>query len=543
MKRPLVIALCSAGIVLAWLDHQSYAAGQARARERIDRYSLGERYPELDAEIRRRYDPVAADLKVAQALLNDELDRSWIGRLPEERARLELERSATRLEEAAAIGREAWPLRPASWQAPMVLGGATYLSRFRDRDPRFLADREGWEQPLSAALDLAPAQTGPTRFLAAAYLGNWASLDAERRATTVDLLGRAFEDRQTFQLLIRDWLRVAPSRSRALEVIPERPWAWQILQQHFSTANDWELYVRARRRWYETLATDLDLALDEVARQLDGGEQRQARSRLLTLAQGIPRSVDFVPSLRRIIELLPPGPVGSPSAETFAGWLDWSFDLCLRDKCPFDAAATSRLARLAGDLPADQRALAALIAGDLPRAELIERRFATGPHEDWAPYHLLKAEHQTRAHRLEAAESSLANVVSSWRERPRYWIAVHALAAAGDDSERLARTESELERLRRTSWAASAWTRREDGFELEIWPSTAAAGLSLEITGAAPGGSVAEIFLNGKLLEIHRTARSSGIVRIEAPIPSGVSRLAVRFQTGGSVHPGAVQLL
>lgn len=543
MKRLILVGACAAAMIAVWLDFRHYAAGRDRALERIEQHRLDERFPQLRAEVGRRYDPVDAELRVALALLNNELDRSWMAQLGEEQARLELERGPARLAEAAAIARSSWPRRAASWQAAMVLGGATYLQLYRGRDPRLLAESELWERPLLAAHWLAPSETGPVRFLAAAYLGNWSSLTGDQRSATIELLGRAFLDRTTYRLLIRDWLRVAPSRSAALALVPERPWAWEILQDVFATAGDWEQVVSAREKWYETLESDLDRSLAEIRLQVRGGEHQRSRRRLLNLLPSIPRSLDFAPRLVAVLELLPPGPVGSGSAEAFAGWLEWAFGLCLIRDCPFETAVTARLARLAGDLPPDQRALAFVIAGDLPRAELLERRFGQTRDRRWGGYHLLKAEHLLELGRPELAAASLDLLPPTWRKRPRYWSARRGVALAEENGVAATSAEESLEALRRTSWNARDWERDERDMYLTLLPIAEASGLSMLIESSSRRGAVLEIFWDGRLVGVRRIARSGTELELDLPITSSTHRLALRVHSGDAVRPGEVRLL
>ncbi len=543
MRRALAIAIGAVGVLLAGADYQSYADVQTWARTEMVHQGLDTRHAELAGEVRRRYDPVHARLRIAQALLNDELDRRWLAGLTEEEIATELERGPARLRAASEIAREAWPARAASWQAAMILGGSTYLDRFRSNDPRFLAERDAWEKPLRAALELAPAERGPLRFLASAYIGNWASLDREERQATTELVARAFEERRTYELLVRDWLRVASSRSQALATVPARPWAWRVLEQHFTELGDWELFVEARRRWYETLAVDIVRELDEVELLLTGGEVRDARSRLLHLLERIPHSGDYAPQVERLLNLLPAGPVGAGTAATFEAWLAWAFEHCVREACPLSPESISRLARLTTDLAPESRALAALAAGDFPRAELIERRYSTHANETWAGYHLLKAELLLRLDRLADADASLAQLSSAFRTEPRYWLAERDLATALDEEGRHDLADLRLGELADSRWSEAAWERTEGRYRLELLPTRAADGISIEVVGAAAGGSVVEVYLDGRLLDIRRSSRSRAIYRFDQPLSPELHQLSLRFHTGGSVRPGDVELL
>ncbi len=541
--RPVLIALCVAGVLASWLDYRHQAAGRGRALARVAEHGLDDRLPDLRTEVKRRYDPVLAELRVGLALLDSELDRSWLTELPEQQARAELERGPSRLADAAAIAETAWPRRASSWEAAMLLGGATYLQLYRGRDPRLIAESELWEEPLLAAHRLAPSQHGPIRFLAAAYLGNWSSLPRDQRLATTELLERAFRDAGTFELLIRDWLRVAPSRAQALALVPDRPWAWQILQQIFATSGDWELVIRARQTWYGTLAADLDRSFDRVRIQLSGGDRVRARQRLLYLLPRIPMTLDFVPRLVLLLELLPAGPVGANAAQTFGDWLAWSFELCGIGECPIDGPIMNRLARLAADPPAYQRAAAFLLDGDLARADLLERRFGESRDEGWSMYRLFKARQLTSDGRTSLASSSLELVPSAWRTRPQYWTTLRSIAAAENDNEGSATAERSLERLRRTRWEARAWQRVENDFHLDLLPRIEGSGLSVALENRSSTGAVLEVYWNGRLVGMERVSRSRETLALEQPVSTELHRLTIRLHAGSGVRPTDVELL
>lgn len=509
----------------------------------MDEHGLAELAPALRSEVRRRYDPVDARLRVAQALLNRELDRSWMAELGQERIALEIERGAERLGLAESIADEAWPARPASWLAPMVIGGARYLSAVRGGDTRLMGESERWELPLLAAQRLAPAQDGPVRFLAAAYLGNWSTLSEEQRSTTVDVLARAFADRRTFQLLIEDWLRVAPSRSRALEIVPEEPWAWRLLQQLFSISGDWQLFAATRQRWYETFAADADRQLDEISGLIAGGEVVDSRNRLLRLVYTWPRSTDFAPRFERLLSVLPPGPPSSDSSKAFSEWLHWALELCLLGECPFEQTALSRLARLSGDIEPSSRAMAHLAAGDLARASLLERRFATAGSREWAPYFQLKALHLAEDGQGTEAAASLERIPAAWRDRPGYWVAASRVALAADDADGAQTAETRLAALSRADWGQRDWREGLDGWTLDLLPHSASAGVELEITGAGRQGAAIEVSLDSRLLGVRWVSRSPEVLRFELPVSARPHRISVNLHGRGPVRPGAVRML
>lgn len=543
MKRALPVVACGALIFLAILDFVRFANGQARALDLAQEHGLSERHPELASEVGRHYDPIFAELRVARALLNDELDRSWMSGMPAAQQRLEAERGLTRLRDARALAEASWPRRPSSWEAALVQGGAAYLELYRTRDSRLIAGSEMWERPLLAAHRLGPSQTGPVRFLAAAYLGNWSSLAAEQRRTAAALVAQGFRDRRTFLLLIRDWLRVAPTRRQALEPIPDQPWAWETLMRIFAAAGDHEWEVAARRRWHDSLEADQERVLADARTALIRGEKRRARHLLLTLLERLPRSLGFAPTMGELLEILPPGPTGGEHAAAFADWLDWALELCVLKECPFEERASSRLALLSGDLLPATRALAFLAAGDLPQAQLVQRRFAQTAIDAWVPYFLLKAEVLARSGRFEDAVQSLAALPASSRDQPRFWIAQREIARLAADSTGEAESALALSGLSRSTWSLTDWRRTASTARLEVLPETEASGLTIEVVDAEPGGAIFDVLWDGRLVAIRRTTGPEARFEIELPVEAGLHYLDIVFHSGGSARPGTVSIL
>src|SRR6202040_1639807 len=115
--------------------------------------------------------------------------------------------------------------------------------------------------------------------------------------------------------------------------------------------------------------------------------------------------------------------------------------------------------------------MAALVTGDLPRAEVLERTYATDWSEDWAAYRLLKAKLLTergdhgehgRGHAPEI-EAAFAGIPRSWQERPSYWQVRAAMARQAGDAAAEAAAAHELARLATREWPATAW-HFHDGF-------------------------------------------------------------------------------
>src|SRR6185369_775421 len=98
--------------------------------------------------------------------------------------------SAARLAETARRAAVVLARRPASWEASMVLGAATYMSGSQGHDARLFTAHERWE----AALELAPTKREPARFLTGAYVEIWPALTAPKRERTRALLAGLLSD-------------------------------------------------------------------------------------------------------------------------------------------------------------------------------------------------------------------------------------------------------------------------------------------------------------------------------------------------------------
>jgi hypothetical protein len=324
--------------------------------------------------------------------------------------------------------------------------------------------------------------------------------------------------------------------------VPDRPWAWHTLQQIFAETEDPELLATARARWHGSLFEAHDATLEAARMSLRRGDERRARNQLLTLLAGLPRTLEFAPTLQALLEILPPGPAQDRHAEDFAGWLDWAVELCLLRECPLPQPSFSRLARLSGDLSPGHRATAFLLSGDLPRAQLVERRFTQTSRSDWAGYFLLKAEELARRGRLEEAQETLGKLPVGWRQRPRYWIARRELARLAEDEAAERASVDALEELGGTRWGRADWASGGSGARLELLVPEDTDGLRVTIAEATPRGAVVDILWDGGMVAVRRTTGSRGTVELEMTITSGLHRLEIVPQFGGSPRPTDVVL-
>ena len=333
-------ALALAGIGLAALSLAqlvSFRAGQTSLEELARETGALAQDPGLLEAISREPDPWRARLRLARTLL-----ASATADPPPEPA-VALGRLERARELASAVSLE----RPASWEAAMTRGAATYLQWSRLRDRRLLSHPEEWEGPLLRALELAPGRPEPARFLAAAYMELWPALSRGKKESAVRLLAGALADRATFEALIRPWVRTAGSYEAAFSAMPAAPWAWERLQQFAAEDADWPGFSAARQRWYAALEAQMRRDLTEAEARLRGGDDDRSRLMFLSLLQSPPRR-RFVPLVESALAQAPPGAASPSLAPAFQAWLDWSLDLCRWRRCPMTQPVLSRLANLAG---------------------------------------------------------------------------------------------------------------------------------------------------------------------------------------------------
>ena len=532
----LALALWSIVDYLAWRNEQNHLA------HLLVETGLADRHPDFDRSLQRKGDAVLARLLVAQALLTSELDRSWLADLSDQEQALQIELGLDRLELARRTAEECLRLRPASWRAATILGGSEYLLSVRRRESRPRRLLESWEKALVTARRIGPGQIEPSRFLAAAYLGNWVWLTPDKKDKATAVLQEAFQDQRTFGLLIATWLRLAPTLDTALSLVPAEPWAWRKLQDLFARVPDWQRYREARLRWSETLETDLSDRLAEAERQLRGGASRSARSTFLSVVTLLPVDLRYAPLLQRILEQLPPGPVSGGHARAFRRWLDWTLDLCVLRECPLPAATLRRLAGVSGRLEPHETALAALAVGDLPQGELLERRAATVVTEGWAPYLILKARFLTEHGEPDAALESLQLVHPNRTRSELYWQAREAAAKAAGDEALAMEAADWLRELSRDSWPPFAWRWQDHVARLEMLPAATGNGIEIELTDRIAQGAVVELRLDGGSVGVF-TLTPGQALTADLDLTPEIHLLEVVRLAGGGINPGEVQLL
>jgi hypothetical protein len=496
--------------------------------------------PRMERELAREPERDGVRLRAARAVLAGEMAHAATlsAETPEERQ--EMLASSQRLAEAARQAGEVLAERPGSWEAAMVLGAATYLSRSLARDSTLFTSAADWEAPLLAARRMAPSKREPPRFLAAAYLEIWPALSAPKRDLTRELVAELFRDPDDLRLLLNPWL-AAVDRREAFSVLPPDPKAWEQVQRFYADRGDWQAFGHSRQRWDSVLWSYLHERIAEADARLARGDLRAARQLYLEVAGQVRPDARYRDLLEMALTRCPPGPVGAQIAETLTPRLDWAVERCLLADCPLSPEALKRLAHLAGAQSPPQEGLALLVSGDLRKALALERRTESLWSEPWAPYLIAKARVMTERRRLGEAQEALDLVHPSWWQRPLYWLARRDFAQAAGRPGEVAKADEKLRGFARRDWVPTEWTWRQGRARLEIFTDSPARGLEVDLVEVPPAGAVVELRLDGATLGIFPATLDRPLERALTLRP-GFHVLELEGVGGGRVLPGAVRL-
>lgn len=534
-------------VLAAWTVVDALAVRSAR-RALLARYhALAAPLPEeVGARIAGQPDLGRARLILARALVASELS-------PEERSRrrtgdaeTDLAMSLGRLATAQELAAETLRRRPVSWEAAMLLGSATYLSRSLPRDPRLVRDWPAWDRALTLSRRLAPDKDEPHRFSVLAYLELWPVLSPERRELTRSLIERGLADWRTFGYLVQLWVRIAEGPEEVFAVVPDTDFAWEWLASHYSRAGDWPSAIAARERLEGALLVELGDRLDEARQTCRAGDRGHCRRLYHGVARSARPAQRFLPLLTEVLAEAPPGPAGEVEARAFGRWLDWTLELCGVGRCPLAAAPLARLAGLAGELPPPRRALVDLLVGRLPEAERRERQTEDPTGEEWSAYWTAKAALLADAGKWPEAQVALAHVPprpdSPWMLRT---LRAHLTYPAETPAE--------------TPIGSAAWSAAGSVYRREVVSGSRPSVLEIEIAAAPGDGSVVEVAFDGLGLGWH-SVRQGDTLRLALPTPREPStqeapaavadwladtgneahRLTFRTWAGGTARPGRV---
>ncbi|MEM7349337.1 MAG: hypothetical protein AAF657_00930 [Acidobacteriota bacterium] len=453
------------------------------------------------------------------------------------------EEVSARLGQARRLALEVLKEQPNSWPAAMFLGAATYLDRSLRSDRRLYTEAADWEKPLLKALGEAEGKLEPRRFLLGAYLETWPALSAEKKAFVTELIEAAFrEDPIAFTLLSPVWLDVAGEQ--ALDVMPDRPEVWQVLERKHAAAGDWSAFQTAREHYLKALESQLTADLNDAEKRLRLGDAGNARTICLNTIVAAPRDGRFAPIATRALETYPPGIHGFRSTETLSEWLDWALELETIAVRPFTAKALGRLTDAIGEIEPATGALAALLAEDEYRTKRYERLAKSKRDKTWAPFLIAKAQRLVARGDALAAQRTLDEVHREYRDSIPYWLVRERIARGEADLSAIATAEQRLATLRQSQWRADQWRWRGPRVTLMLYPEVSGkttATLEIEINKAPPGGAVVGIYWDGTLVgmwAVVEEAVISAVVEAE-PRPH---LLETRALAGGEVFPGRVSL-
>ena len=506
---------------------------------------LAERMPGLIAGMRHDADSDRAALRLARAILAEQLDQSWLQELTPDARAAARQRGLEQLDLAYELGAKSLVSRPTAWEAHLVLGGSDYLRLSRRRDPRLATDRDGWFGHLESAHRLAPTQPEPLRFLAATYLGDWSILAEGERTEAIVVIADAFEDPRSLDLLAASWLRVAPSLSQALAIVPDQPAAWDKLGRYFARRGDWQRYCQMRQRKTLALRRFLGERITDAVRRLRGGDRHHGVQFLLWVVTNADPDREQLEIIERTLAALPAGTTGEASRRKLNDWLDWTLARCLDEtECPLSTDTIYRLASLSTEQTPARRASALVAAGELMQAEEIERQAlktaagTLGP--EWQPYWLLKARALDGGNQPGEGLELLRGLPTG--TSLRYWIGYRSAAIAAGNAGEQSLAAGWLATLERTIWAPADWIVEQHRAHLELWPQSAGRGLELEIDGLTRTGGALEIRWDGSLVAIVPAVLGQ---RVE--IPEAVDRrrheLQIKPVEGASVATATVRLL
>lgn len=490
------------------------------------------------AVLGREPDPDGVRLRAARALLAAELDPARRQGLPPGQAARE---SAARMAEAAATARGVLAVRPASWEAALVAGAATYLEWSQARDPRLFTAYRQWEAPLETALRLAPSKREPVRFLAAAYLEIWPALSPRKQQIARGLLAEVFRDPEALSPLLSPWLDTAADRREAFSVLPDDPEAWEKVERAYADRRDLAGFADARQRREQSLLSRLRQDLARADRLSEQGSMEEARGLYLSVAGRARPEARYLDLLQSAIQRCPPGPVDAATAKRLAPHLARALDRCLFASCDLPPATLKRLAHLVRDQEPSQAALAALFAGDLPRASLYERRTEGLGTEPWAPYLIAKARVLAARGQVDEARQALSLVHLSWQGKPLYWQAEAEVARAAGDAAGGARAAARLAALTRRAWAPQDWTWHHGIARLEMMTAAPAAGLTVTLDQVPANGELLELRLDGAAVG-QFPVRAGAPLQVAAPLGRGLHVLEIESLDGSQVLPGAAEL-
>ncbi|REJ81857.1 MAG: hypothetical protein DWQ36_05040 [Acidobacteria bacterium] len=536
-------ALAAACALLGLLDRQRQLA---RLDPAIASIQDSGRRDGASTRAQREVDPLRRQLVVSSALIADSLDpAAWEGD-PEATLEDRVESMVDRLRTANDLATQVLAARPGSWRANLYSGASLYLMRSLLRDEKLVREPEDWRTPLRRAAELAPLQSEPRAFLALTQLELWQMLSEERRLETRELLRDAWSGAPLDRRILAAWIRVAPKDPSLLDPIAPSPYLLLWTQHELAQIGRWDLVLLARRRQLEVELAAVDRALEAARAAIRLGDLQRAREVLLSALPATPTS-PHAESVRRILDLLPPGPLSRVNAEALSSWLVWTLDLDLYGGATIGAEAVARMEILSAGLSPWERARARLLtaggdAAERLRAELVATRPGDSASSDdeaeleratgWAIYELHLATHRLR----QAADGGSGRIAAgrdaALPETPRV-PAAHRLLLEW------LRLGGSAESSRIGDWIASeqaVWTA-------ELMLDQPIEEIVLPFERVPRGGTVVEVSWNGTLLGVFDRFAAQSPLRLLVAADAGVHRLQVRAPYATAPVPGRPELV
>lgn len=444
---------------------------------------------------------------------------------------------------AKELAAEVLRAQPGDWQASMLLGTATYLEWSLTQNRRLFTEAAAWEKPLQHSIELAPGHLEPKRLLATAYLEVWFALSPTKKTLARGVLREVFSaDQRAYRALLPAFVAVTPDFEEIFDVIPSEPEAWQDVERIYSERRAFGALAAARERYLQALEARIEKRYAEAEERIGLGDFYRSRYLLLKNLAEAPPSARFAPHVARALELYPPGLHGLTAGEPLRGWLDWLLELDRLGLHPIEPRLVGRLLDAVGEIDPAKGAHAALVAGDLNQAERYSRLSEAPQVESWGPYLIARAHQEIDKGLFAEARQSLDMVYFGTQRQAPYLLARLKLAQALGDAGGINLARAELARQQKQEWEPLDWKFLGNRRRLELLPSRAARGLTIEIQDGPNWGSVIEVLLDGRSLKT-AVVQNGHAFRLEVPIEARLHLLEIEPLMTANVVPGRVRLL
>lgn len=535
-----VVALCVLSALLALISTASWAVHRRELVSLLRTSGVAERHPSSLARVERENTSHHARLLTARSLIYDSLSR-----LGTEGRSAELDQELLEiLPRAHGLALSALRNEPGSWQAPMLVGMATYLEWSLSQDARLYTEASTWERPLQEAVDRAAGHPEPRRLLAGAYLETWPGLSPAKKELAKTLLKQVFDDDlRAFEALLPAWLGLRLEQQETFSVVPDQSSAWRTLARGYAHEKRWRQFKISQTRFHDVLAAELEARRLEAEKRMALGDYVRSRNLFLLVIVDAPVSGRFLPILEKVLATYPPGLHSLRSSGRLHDWLDWLLRLGRVDRLPLSPDLLARLIDAVGELPPAKAALAGRLADDRYQAERFERLSQALGLREWAPYLVAKARAELKTGEAEAAAEALALVAPSYRRSPSFVVTELQVAQALGAGPRLEAARQAWQATAADTWSGLKWQWPEGRASLEMLTSRSASGLRVRIVKAPRDGAVVEPAWNGSPLEMS-IVRAGDWLRLPVEVAGDRLHLLTLnvVSQSGAVTPGEVRL-